>query len=170
MTGSDRAFSVLAAGVILAGVLAGCTPQRETDASPSASPIPTPTVDEARFLIECVAEDGSAMGTFTRLEEAWASTNYLRIDHCSASGGTDEPLELTPAEQRIAETAAVDLPDEDFVDLFLWTLATCVRVAPASAQGLPTLPTSLLRAALELCPAAPHAGLMSDELEARGQG
>jgi len=166
----NRARSALAAGVVLAGVLVGCTPPAATDPSPSASAIPTATQEDARFLIGCVAEDGSTIGTFTRLEEAWASTNYLRIDHCEASAATDGPLELTPAEERIAETAAADLPDEDPVNLFLWTLATCVRVAPSSAQGLPTLPPSLLRAALELCPDAPHAGLMTDELEARGQG
>ncbi len=163
------AFAVLTLG--LAVTLVGCAPEAGTDVSPSATspsatPVPSPS-DEVRFLIECVGLDGSVIGPFTRLEEAWASTNYVRIDHCTASGATSQPIELTPEEASIAETASADLPDEDPVDLYLLTLATCVRVAPTSTQPLSTMPTSLLRATLELCPDAPHSGLVQDELEAR---
>lgn len=162
--------------LVLAAALVGCGPQTATDPSSSASPspsrsatsLPSPTDDAARVLIDCVGTDGLVLGTFTRLEEAWASTNYVRIDHCTASAATDEPIVLTSIEESIAETAAVDLPDAEPVELFLLTLATCVRVSPTSTQGLTTLPLSLLRATLELCPEAPHAGLVEDELEARG--
>jgi hypothetical protein len=160
--------SVLAGlAVVLSATLVGCAPTPAPAASPSGTASPSAAEDAPRFIIECVGLDGSAIGPFTRLEEAWASTNYVRIDHCSASAAPDRPVELTPQEQNVAETAAADVPDEDPVELFLWTLATCVRVAPTSEQGLSTLPVSLLRATLELCPEAPHAGLVEDELEAR---
>ena len=158
--------------LLLTIVLVGCAPQ-STSGSPTPTqtqaPSPSATAEGPRFLIECVGLDGNPIGTFTRLEEAWASTNYVRIDHCTATSATAEPVELTAEEESIARTAASDLPDEDAVDLFLWTLATCVRVAPESAEGLSTLPTSLLNAALELCPEAPHAGLIEDELGTRTQ-
>ncbi len=191
------AFAGLALAVALAASLAGCVPALNPDGSPSAtasasstpdgsesttgSPAPTsedsssitdappPTADGPRFLIECVGPEGTVIGPFTGLEEAWASTNYVRIDHCVASSGTDQPVELTAEEESIAGTAAADLPDEDPVDLYLSVLATCVRVAPTSEEGLSTLPTSLLQATLELCPEAPHAGLVEDELDARSQ-
>ena len=55
-----------------------------SEPTPSASPLRYPaTGDRAiRFPIDCVGVDGSDIGPFTRLEEAWASTNYVRIDHC----------------------------------------------------------------------------------------
>lgn len=191
------AFARLTLAAALTMNLVGCVPAPNPGDSPSAtaSPSPTPdgsqsatdspptasddsasttessppTADGPRFLIECVGPEGTAIGPFTGLEEAWASTNYVRIDHCVASSGTGEPIELTAEEDSIASTAAADLPDDDPADLYLWTLATCVRVAPTSEEGLATLPTSLLRATLELCPEAPHAGLVEAELQARGQ-
>ena len=193
----SSAFAGLALVLVLIASLAGCVPVATPDGSRSASASPSPTPDGSqsasdtaspstdgtnsasdspppsadgpRFLIECYGPDGPVIGPFTGLDEAWASTNYVRIDHCVASGGTDQPVELTAEEESIAGTAAEDLPDDDLVDLYLWTLATCVRVAPTSAEGLSTLPSSLLRATLELCPEAPHAGLVEDELEARSQ-
>ena len=129
--------------------------------------MPVPSVDQGpRFSIECVYPDGSAVGTFSRLEEAWASTNYLRIDHCDAHATSDD-VELTSEEAAIAEVAAKDLPDEAPLDLYLRTLAACVRIAPDAAAGIDTYPTSLLEAALQLCPEAPHAGLIETELSER---
>lgn len=119
-----------------------------------------------RFLITCVAPDGAEIATFTRLEEAWASTNYLRIDHCDALT-TRDGVELTVEERDVAKTASVDLPDEDPLELFLQTLATCVRVS-TGPDGMTALPTSLIRATLELCPEAPQAGLLDAELSSRG--
>jgi hypothetical protein len=161
----NRTAAALA--VLLIASLAGCMPQ-PPDSSPSGpAASPSRSASEPRFLIECVDQNGAVIGTFTRLEEAWASTNYVRIDHCTASGAAGQAIELTPEEESVARTAAADLPDEGPANLFLLTLATCVRVAPTSQQGLSTLPTSLLHASLELCPDAPHAGLMEDELESR---
>lgn len=153
--------------LVLSAALVACSPEMTSETPPSATARPSPAEDGSRFLIECVGPEGTAIGPFTGLEEAWASTNYVRIDHCSAISATDQPVELTPGEESIARTAAPDVPDEDPVDLYLWTLATCVRVSPTSSEGLSTLPTSLLRATLELCPQAPHAGLVEDELRVR---
>jgi hypothetical protein len=159
----------------LSAAVAGCAPLAGPDTSASATPTPSATAtasasasaDGPRYVIECVDPEGGEIGAFTRLEEAWASTNYLRIDGCVATSATGSALELTAEEEAIARTAAADLPDEEPADLFLMTLATCVRVTATSAEPLTALPTSLLQAALELCPDAPHAGLMEDELQTR---
>ena len=89
------------------------SPPSTADGSQSATDSPPPTADGPRFLIECVGPEGIVIGPFTGLEEAWASTNYVRIDHCVASSGTDQPVELTAEEESIASTAAEDLPDDD---------------------------------------------------------
>ena len=153
-------------------VLLGCASPERPEATPNTSPTPTtsaPTMlDEApRFVIDCAYPDGSSVGTFTRLEEAWASTNYVRIDHCDARATSDD-VELTREEQAIAVIAARDLAGEPPVDLFLRALAACVRIAPDAAEGIDTYPTSLLEATLDLCPEAPHAQLIVTELGTRG--
>lgn len=161
---------------LIAAVLVGCAVQPGAGVSPT-SPVTSSTggpsspsvSDVPRFRLECLGIDGRALGPFTRLEEAWASPNYVRIDNCTASARVPGSVELTSDEESVAEIAAADLPDKDPVDLFLWTLATCVRVTPTSTESLAGLPTSLLQAALELCPEAPHIGLMEAELDTRGQ-
>jgi hypothetical protein len=157
---------------LLVLVLAGCAPYGGSGETSSSAPAPTETAsaggDDVRFLITCFAADGSEVATFTKLEEAWASTNYMHIDHCEASAGPSGDVELTAEEQAIAETAQAGVPDEDLTDLYLTTLAACVRVAPDSSEGLATYPTSVLEAALELCPEAPHAGAIETELSTRG--
>ncbi|MFD4422209.1 hypothetical protein ACFWN7_12010 [Agromyces sp. NPDC058484] len=165
---------------LLALALVGCASPAGIDGTRSPTPTTTPSTttapttppppggDEARFLIECFYPDGSAVGTFTRLEEAWASTNYVRIDHCEARVAASGTLELSDEEQAVAAVAEAGLPGEDPTELFLRTLAACVRVVPEGTQGIATYPTSILQAALELCPEAPHAGLMQDELGTRG--
>jgi hypothetical protein len=161
---ASLAFLVLA----LLGCASPGGPASTPNDSPGPSPsTPVPSVDyESRFVIECVYPDGSAVGTFSRLEEAWASTNYVRIDHCDAHA-TSGDTELTAEEAAIAEVAAKDLPGEPPLDLYLHTLAACVRIAPGAAAGIETYPTSLLQAALRLCPEAPHAGLIETELSER---
>jgi hypothetical protein len=158
---------------VLSLALLGCASPGGPDSTPSDSPAPDssstpiPSVGhESRFVIDCVYPDGSAVGTFSRLEEAWASTNYVRIDHCDAHATSDD-VELTAEEAAIAEVAAKDLPGEASLDLYLHTLAACVRIAPDAAPGIDTSPTSLLQAALQLCPEAPHAGLIATELSER---
>ena len=187
---ATRSLVGSAAIALLAVVLVGCapagpekssTPLPSVSATASAEPSDdatstdgeeSPPADEApppagdgSVLITCFYPDGSEVGTFSRLEEAWASTNYVRIDNCeaTASGG----LELSEGEQTVADVAVVDLPDSDPTEAYLETLAACVRLSP---DGLAAAPTSVLDATTLLCPEAPHAGLIQNELSARGSG
>lgn len=150
--------------------LAGCAGNETPDEtrSPTSSPGTEPTgADEPRVLIECFYPDGSEVATFTRLEEAWASTNYVRIDHCEARAAEPGDFELSDEEAEVASVAEADLPGEDPTELFLRTLAACVRIAPEGDLGMASQPTSILEAALVLCPEAPHAGLIETELGTR---
>jgi hypothetical protein len=143
----------------------------ESESSGDSAPLPdSPDEVDSRFLITCFYPDGTEVATFTRLEEAWASTNYVRIDHCEASVGASEGFELTEDEAAVADVAVAGLPDEDPTELYLQTLAACVRIPPQGDQGVGTYPDSILEAALELCPEAPHAGIIQQELAARSGG
>ncbi|GAA1819182.1 hypothetical protein [Agromyces neolithicus] len=164
-----RATTSGLAAMTLALTLVGCTTQSGEGVMSTTPTAAAPTDrDEPRFLIDCVDDGLGEVVTFARLEEAWASTDYLRLHACTAYPATGEPIELTPPEELVAETAAADLPGEDLVSLFALALATCVRVTPDSEPGIADVPTSILRAALELCPEAPHAGLLDAELQTRG--
>ncbi|RXZ67872.1 hypothetical protein [Agromyces albus] len=145
--------------------IAGCAGNEIPDES--RSPSPSPGADEPRVLIECFYPDGSEVATFTRLEEAWASTNYVRIDHCEARAAEPGDFELSEEEAEVASVAEAGLPGEDPTELFLRTLAACVRIAPEGDRGMASQPTSILEAALVLCPEAPHAGLIETELGTR---
>lgn len=166
-----RRLGGLLAAALLAMALAGCvgggpggTPTAAPSPTTPPSETPSPGGDEPRFLISCFYPDGSEVATFTGLEEAWASTNYVRIDTCDAAVALPEGFELTPDEQAVAEVAAGDLPDADPTDLYLRTLAACVRLNAAELAGEPA---SVLEATRELCPEAPQAGLIDAELSAR---
>ena len=192
-------FAAPAAAVLMALALAGCTSGGAATPSPLASPSTSPSSSssaeapagdgeesessgdsallpdspdgvDSRFLITCFYPDGTEVATFTRLEEAWASTNYVRIDHCEASIGASDGFELSEEEAAVADVAAAGLPDEDPTELYLQTLAACVRIAPEGDRGVGTYPDSILEAALELCPEAPHAGIIQQELAARSGG
>ena len=174
MTPAHGAMLLFIALLLTACAASGGTdPTRDSTPStpsPSPSPSPSPTSDdgEPRVLITCYYPDGSEAGTFTLLEEAWASTNYVRIDRCEAAPGPSGDLELTDEEESVAEIAAADVAAEDLVDLFLQTLAACVRIPSAGEQAIANQPTSLLQATVVLCPEAPQAGLVEAELETRG--
>ncbi len=168
-------FGAPVAVALLALALTGCMPGGATPA-PSGPPTATSSPsapaggDEARFLITCFYPDGSEVATFTRLEEAWASTNYVRIDHCEATVGAPDGFELSDEEAAVAEVAAAGLPDDDSTELYLQTLAACVRIPPDGDHGMSTYPDSVLEAALVLCPEAPHAGLIEEELATGSSG
>jgi hypothetical protein len=132
--------------------------------SPPADEAPPPAGDST-VVISCYYPDGTEVGTFSRLEEAWASTNYVRIDTCEATAPAG--FELSEGEQAVADVAVADLPDSDPTEAYLQTLAACVRLSP---DGLAATPTSVLDATTLLCPEAPHAGLIQNELSARGSG
>lgn len=168
----DHGFAVMA---VLA--LAGCTPAGPA-VTPSTEPTRTPTTAPAtppptdgdastEVLIECTYPDGTVGGTFTRLEEVWASTNYVRFEACTAVA-TSGDVELAESEAAVAETAADDLPDAEPVELYLRTLAACARIVPDGAEGITGSPTSVLEAILQLCPEAPQSGLVAAELSGRG--
>lgn len=164
----SRRAAALTVAIAIASALAGCAsqPAPTPTVSPTVSPTPTDEPDEPRFIIECVGVDGTEIGPFTRLEEAWASTDYVRIDECEAHTASDD-VELTAQEEDIATTAAEDVPGSSPTELFLQVLAACVRVPD---EELTELPDSMLSAALELCPEAPQAGQLSAELDEREQG
>ena len=145
--------------------LTGCAGSANPEES--LPPTTSPGADEPRVLIECFYPDGSEVATFTRLEEAWASTNYVRIDHCEARAAEPDDFELSDAEEKVASVAEGGLPGEDPTELFLRTLAACVRIAPEGERGMASQTTSILEAAIELCPESPHAGLIETELGTR---
>jgi hypothetical protein len=154
--------------ILLVLVLAACSPMGDT--APTRSPAPSLGEGEPDVLLTCFYADGSQAGTFTRLEEAWASTNYVRIDWCEGQASGSRELELTEVQAEAARAAQAGLPDEDLVTLYLRTLAACVRIAPDGEHGMATQPTSILEATLLLCPEAPHSGLIQAELQARSDG
>lgn len=171
----SRSLVGSAAIALLAVVLVGCAPAG-SGGSPTSSPgtapaesaepsQSTPPSVGSSIRITCSYPDGTEVGTFSRLEEAWASTNYVRIDSCEASASGDG--ELSDEEQAVADIAAVDLPGVDPTDAYLEAVAACVRL---NADDLAGAPSSVLEATTLLCPEAPQAGLIQDELSARGSG
>lgn len=161
--------------LVVTGCLSGpsaptATPAPSVTVSPTASPTASPGRDEPRFLVTCFYPDDREIATFTRLEEAWASTNYVRIDRCEAAVAASDDFELTESETAVAQVAAAGLPDEDLTELYLRTLAACVRIPPDGDNGVGTYSDPILEAALMLCPEAPHAVLMREELAAESGG
>ncbi|MGW4929396.1 hypothetical protein ACWEOH_09600 [Agromyces sp. NPDC004153] len=163
-----------AAIALLTVVLVGCapagsggspTPSSTTPAESTEPSQSTPSSDGSGIRITCFYPDGTEVGTFSRLEEAWASTNYVRIDSCEATASGDG--ELSEEQQAVADVAAADLPGVDPTDAYLATVAACVRL---NADDLAGAPSSVLEATTLLCPEAPQAGLIQDELAARGSG
>lgn len=134
--------------------------------SPIGTPIPTPGGEEpVRYLIRCFAADGRPLGTFSSLDEVWASTNYMQIDYCEATFAGDEPMTLGEEEVAIAEIAASGLAEpQDLAELYLEAVAACTRVSEDGPYGLTTIPDAILVAALTLCPEAPQAQVITEWL------
>jgi hypothetical protein len=152
--------------VLLTVALAACLPHPQPSASHSVTPTPSssPGREPPRYLITCYYPDGSEVSTFTRLDEAWASPNYVRIDYCDAAPAQPDGFELTEQEAAVAEVASAGIPDADPTDLFLQALAACVRTPADGEHAVSTYPHPILEAALVLCPDAPHAELMRQEV------
>jgi hypothetical protein len=187
---TTRSLLGSAAIALLAVVLVGCAPSSPGESStpspsasatsstepsddatspdgevaPSADEAPPPA-DDSSVRITCFYPDGTEVGAFSRLEEAWASTNYVRIDACEATA--PDGYELSEEEQAVADVAVADLAGTDPTEAYLETLAACVRL---NADALAGAPTSVLEATTLLCPEAPQAGLIQNELSARGSG
>lgn len=165
-----------APALILATILAlgGCgtggpTEETSSPATPRASLTtaePTPAQTPDRFHIKCYSNTGDLPGTFTRLDQTWASTNYMQIEHCVAVAAAPGPLNLTAEETAITNTAArqLDNPGTE-AELYLRIVAVCTRVGSEDGPyGFSSIPVPVLQAALSLCPEAPQANIIRDRL------
>jgi hypothetical protein len=144
------------------------TPSQQTSPSPppstSVEPDPSGLPDEPRFRFDCTTVDGRILQPLTSLDEVWASPDYLEVASCSVSPLGADPA-LMPTEEAAAEVAAPGASDPLTVVEVL--LATCTRLT--SAEGPDALPSRTLKGALIICPHAPHADLLRDELTSRGE-
>jgi hypothetical protein len=165
-----------ASALILITILAlgGCGtggPTGETSSPATARPSltteePTRTQTPVRFLIKCYSNTGDLLGTFTRLDQTWASTNYMQIGHCVAVAVAQGPLKLTAEEATIANTAAsqVDNPGTE-AEVYLKIVAVCTRVGSEDGPyGFSSIPVPVLQAALLLCPEAPQANIIRERV------
>lgn len=148
----------------------------ETTASPApstATPTPEPTTQSPRptsdtgFRFRCYASDGRLLGDWQRLEEVWASSNYLRTEYCEAIYAGPLPWELTLTEAAVAEIAAGGSDDAgEAGDLYLEVLSACTRLgADEGEHSIEGTPAPILEATLTLCPEAPQARLISRWLD-----
>jgi hypothetical protein len=144
------------------------TPSQQTSPSPPPStfvePDPSGLPDEPRFRFDCTTVDGRTLQPLTSLDEVWAAPDYLQVASCSVSP-LGSVAALMPMEEAAAEVAAPGTSDPLTVVEAL--LATCTRLTPG--EGPDTLPSPTLRGALIICPDAPHADLLRDELTSRGE-
>ncbi|HSP75108.1 MAG TPA: VCBS repeat-containing protein [Cryobacterium sp.] len=125
----------------------------------------TPTAGKlGRFQSRCYNADGRVLGDFSSLDETWASTNYLRIDHCVTRYGGPSPFTLTEDEAAIAEIASSQLTDPGEPErLYLNIFAACTRIGSEDGPyGFSSIPVPVLEAALSLCPEAPQANMIRD--------
>jgi len=167
--------------------LAGCGAPR-VDVGSTSTPVPGPTDDGSPstpapgpdgdgpdgggsegggqgYALSCVTEDGPLAVQYSRLEEVWSSSNYLRMLYCEATWGS-EPYEMTDEQREVAAIAAGPDREPTATD-YLTVVAACTRLGetdgPHSIEGAST---SVLEAAVMLCPEAPQADLMRARLGA----
>jgi hypothetical protein len=134
---------------------------------PAQGAFDTPTVaQDPRFRFGCVGSDGRVLGDFSRLEEVWASTDYLRTQYCTARFVGSQPFVLTPSEAQAARIAAGGVEDPSPA-IYLKVLEVCTRLgAEDGPHSIPGTPAPILKASLEVCPEAPQAGLVESWLVA----
>jgi hypothetical protein len=151
-----------------------------TDAAPSAdeatqdgasadeaAPDGFSTDSEVRFRMSCyAATDGRPLGSFSSLDAVWASSNYLRAEYCDAQYVGTEPFTLTGTEAAIADIAVSGLENPgDPTEVYLEVLAACTRLgADAGPNSISGTPDPVLEATLSLCPEAPQANLIREQL------
>ena len=131
---SSRAVRrTLAAVIVVAAVfLGGCA---TTNTSPVLPPGSTEQVTEsppaettARFQIRCIFVDLPFVGDYSSLNETWASTNYMRIDHCITRYVGPPPFSLTEEETAVTQIASSRLTDPGSPEqLFLDIYSACTR-------------------------------------------
>jgi hypothetical protein len=128
-----------------------------------------PTVPPERFRFECYTADGRLVSDSTRLEAVWASTEYVRTDHCLASYAGPPPFELTAEEEVVASVAADG--GTPTPTLYLDVLEACSRLgADSGDHSIDGTATSVLQASLLVCPKGPQAGLIQEQLAAMQEG
>lgn len=125
----------------------------------------TAEIEGPRFSFVCTTVDGRVMQPLTSLEEVWAAPGYTEISSCAVAPLVTDPV-LTADERTAVAHVADDVPGE--VEALQMLLENCTRLAPG--HGAEALSTRILEAALLICPDAPHANLMRDELETREGG
>jgi hypothetical protein len=120
------------------------------------------------YVLSCVTEDGPLPVQYSRLEEVWSSSNYLRMLFCEATPRGSGPYEMT-AEQLEVARVAVGSDREPTGEDYLAVVAACTRLGePDGPRSIEGAPASVLEAALLVCPEAPQADLMRARLaEAR---
>ena len=119
-----------------------------------------------RFQSRCFFSDGQFLGEYSSLNETWASTNYMRIDHCITRYLGPLPFTLTEEEAAVAEIAASQLADPGSPEqLFLDIYSACTRIGSEDGPyGFSSIPVPVLEAALSLCPEAPQANIIRDRI------
>ncbi|MEV7604686.1 hypothetical protein AB0N65_04520 [Paenarthrobacter sp. NPDC089322] len=125
-----------------------------------------------RYQFTCTAADGSLIGTFSSLEEVWASTRYMHITDCRVAYVGSGPHVLT-AEETAAVNAAVaaGAPSGQPSELCLRIIRASTRTdhrtldASLAAYGVP-----VVKGSLTLAPLAPQAVLLTRWLKTVAPG
>ena len=124
------------------------------------------SISPTRFQSRCFFEDGQVVGDYSSLEETWASTNYLRIDHCVTRYVGPPPFTLTEEEKAVAMLASSQSDDAGEPEqLFLDVYAACTRIGSEDGPyGFSSIPVPVLEATLALCPEAPQADIIQERV------
>ncbi|MDQ0576858.1 hypothetical protein QFZ29_003081 [Agromyces albus] len=106
----------------------------------------------------------------TRLEQVWASPQYMRITDCAVRYVGAETFELTADESAVVDVAeAAGAVVDDRRALYLLILAASTRIDPASLDAkLAELGRPVVLASLALAPEAPQAAQFGAWLERAG--
>jgi len=169
---AGRPLGALALILVTILALGGCgtggpTGKTSSPATPQPSTTePAPAQAPVRFHIKCYSNTGDLIDTFTRLDQTWASTNYMQIGHCVAVAVAPGPLKLTAHETAITKAAAsqVDNPGPE-AEVYLKIVAVCTRVGSEDGPyGFSSIPVPVLQAALLLCPEAPQADIIRERI------
>lgn len=162
------ALAVLVVATVV--FLGGCSetgngPPRTAGPTEQASESPR-SISPTRFQSRCYFEDGQVVGDYSSLEETWASTNYLRIDHCVTRYVGPQPFTLTEEEKAVTTIASSQSTDAgEFEQLFLDVYAACTRIGSEDGPyGFSSIPVPVLEATLALCPEAPQADIIQERV------
>lgn len=129
----------------------------------------------ARYQFACGPQYSTTeQDTYKSLKEVWASPHYAGSDTCSVTyDGQDtygEPP-VVPSEQKIIDIVKANGGDASgtAIQTFDTVMGLCTKLEPDYADQIPSEKSwkkANAKAALALCPNAPHAGLLKDALTA----